>query len=74
MGGGDVAEIVYSDIYDMKFIYRWGGSVGDLVIFLRDGAKLEIRSLAEFPENYSYIMSQLPEDVQAECQQLKTKE
>lgn len=33
---------------------------GDLVMTLRDGSKLEIRSLPEFERNYNYILERTP--------------
>lgn len=38
--GKDLTEITYDEIYLMKFVYRAFGSVGDMVIELRDGAKV----------------------------------
>ena len=40
--------MIYSDITDVKFIYRMGGTVGDMVLTLTDGAKLEMRHVPEF--------------------------
>ena len=48
VGGQDFTEIVYSDIAGMKFVYRGSKDVGDLVISLRDGAKLEMRFVPQF--------------------------
>ncbi|CAN0469887.1 unnamed protein product [Ascophyllum nodosum] len=54
--GKDTTEVVYPDIVDMRFVWRSFGRCGDLVITLRDGSKLEIRSLPEFERNYNYIL------------------
>jgi hypothetical protein len=58
-GGKDLVEIVYRDVTDVKFIYRFGGLAGDMVMVLSDGAKLEIRSMPDFQKNYDFIMSQV---------------
>lgn len=58
-GGNDLVEVVYRDITSVKFIYRFGGLAGDMVMELSDGAKLEIRSMPDFARNYDYIMSKV---------------
>jgi hypothetical protein len=40
----DLTEITYDEIFGMKFVYRGFGATGDVVIELRDGAKLEVSS------------------------------
>lgn len=59
IGGNDLTEVIYPDIVGLKFIYRSGGSVGDMVVELKDGAKLEMRHVPKFPEIYKYILSKL---------------
>eukprot|EP00180_Rhodochaete_pulchella_P000304 Plantae.Rhodophyta-Rhodochaete_pulchella.ctg1211.p2 GENE.Plantae.Rhodophyta-Rhodochaete_pulchella.ctg1211~~Plantae.Rhodophyta-Rhodochaete_pulchella.ctg1211.p2 ORF type:complete len:191 (+),score=24.10 Plantae.Rhodophyta-Rhodochaete_pulchella.ctg1211:26-574(+) len=61
--GKDHVEIVYRDIDYVRFIRRLGGDVADMVIFLKDGAKLEMRSVPNFTEIFEYVMKQVPEDV-----------
>lgn len=58
-GGNDLVEVVYRDIVEVKFLFRFAGAAGDMVMELSDGAKLEIRSMPNFEENYDYIMSQV---------------
>mmetsp|Transcript_8576 Transcript_8576/g.17361 ORF Transcript_8576/g.17361 Transcript_8576/m.17361 type:complete len:166 (+) Transcript_8576:95-592(+) len=41
--GKDRVEIVYRDIEDIKYVRRFGGTCADVVFFLRDGARLEMR-------------------------------
>ncbi|CAN0451137.1 unnamed protein product, partial [Ectocarpus sp. 8 AP-2014] len=53
--GKDTTEVVYPDIVDMVYVWRFFGRCGDLVLTLRDGSKLEIRSLPDFERNYNYI-------------------
>jgi len=52
---------------DVKWLRRFGGSAGDLVLTLKDGAKMEMRSVPDFERNLAYMMKQLGEDVQADC-------
>ena len=66
VGGQDFTEIVYSDIAGMKFVYRGSKDVGDLVISLRDGAKLEMRFVPQFQEIYRYIYERCSPAAQAE--------
>ena len=66
VGGQDFTEIVYSDIAGMKFVYRGSKDVGDLVISLRDGAKLEMRFVPQFQEIYRYIFERCSPAAQAE--------
>ena len=66
VGGQDFTEIVYSDIAGMKFVYRGSKDVGDLVIRLRDGAKLEMRFVPQFQEIYRYIYERCSPAAQAE--------
>ncbi|KAJ1455454.1 hypothetical protein M885DRAFT_519849 [Pelagophyceae sp. CCMP2097] len=62
-GGKEFTEIIYPDIVSLKYVYRAGGSVGDLVIELKDGAKLEMRHVPEFQKIYRYLLEQCPQDV-----------
>eukprot|EP00184_Porphyridium_aerugineum_P003882 CAMPEP_0184701424 /NCGR_PEP_ID=MMETSP0313-20130426/19855_1 /TAXON_ID=2792 /ORGANISM="Porphyridium aerugineum, Strain SAG 1380-2" /LENGTH=203 /DNA_ID=CAMNT_0027161483 /DNA_START=76 /DNA_END=687 /DNA_ORIENTATION=+ len=66
--GKDHVEIVYRDIDSIKYIRRMGGSSADMVFFLKDGAKLEMRSVPKFTEVYPYILERLPEDAKERCQ------
>jgi len=73
-GGKDQTEVAYPEIKDMKYIYRAFGAAGDVAITLRDGSKLELRSLPNFEENYRYIYSQLSPSAQAASSQIKDQE
>jgi len=61
--GNDFVEITYDEIFGIKYILRSFGAVGDMVIELRDGAKLEMRSVPQFKEVYGYILDKVDEDV-----------
>eukprot|EP00953_Heterococcus_sp_UTEX-ZZ885_P022624 12506-Heterococcus_DN1.PRE.1 len=57
INGKDETELVYPDIKRMVYVYRMFGRCGDVVMELRDGSKLELRSLPDFDNNYNYILS-----------------
>lgn len=61
LGGNDLSEIIYPDIVGLKYVYRSGGAVGDMVIDLKDGAKLEMRHVPQFRDIYKYILSKISE-------------
>ena len=48
-----------------------GGSVGDMVLTLRDGAKLEMRHVPEFEKIYRYVTSNVDDACRATMQQIK---
>merc|ERR1719271_615548 len=56
-GPPSFTEVIYSDIVDLKYVYRGSKEVGDMVIELRDGAKLEMRHVPKFQDIYKYIYS-----------------
>ena len=58
--GKDQTEIIYRDVEFMKYVRRLGGAA-DVVFTLKDGAKLEIRSMPEFDSVYEYVLSRLDE-------------
>merc|ERR1712087_168441 len=62
IGGKDMAEIVYSDIVELRSVKRLFGD-GDMVAFLRDGAKFEMRNIPEFDDTMEFILKQVAPDV-----------
>lgn len=68
IGGKDMAEIVYPDIVQIRTAKRLFGD-GDLVAFLRDGAKFEMRNIPEFDEAMEFILSKVDKDVADEYRQ-----
>ena len=36
-------QVIYADIERVNYVFRAFGTTGDMVLFLRDGAKVEIR-------------------------------
>jgi hypothetical protein len=59
-----MAEIVYPDIVEIRTVKRLFGD-GDMVAFLRDGAKFEMRNIPKFEEAMEFILDQVDEDVAA---------
>lgn len=53
--GKDRTDIVYSEIVDAITVPRGLGFWGDMVLILKDGSKLELRSLPRCREAYDYI-------------------
>lgn len=68
VGGKDMAEIVYPDIIELRTAKRLFGD-GDLVAFLRDGAKFEMRNIPDFDNTIEFILKQVDKDVAAEYRQ-----
>lgn len=62
IGGKDMAEIVYPDIVEMRTVKRLFGD-GDMVAFLRDGAKFEMRNIPDFDETVKFILEQVSPEV-----------
>ena len=61
--GKDIVQISWREVADVKWLRRYGGACGDIVFSLRDGAKLELRSVPEFDRNLAFIVEQLAEGV-----------
>lgn len=53
--GRDRTDIIYSEISKVLKIPRGLGAWGDIVLTLRDGSRLELRSLPRFRETYEFI-------------------
>jgi hypothetical protein len=63
-----MAEIVYPDIVELRTVKRLFGD-GDLVAFLRDGAKFEMRNIPNFAETMDFILEQVDKDVAEQYRQ-----
>ena len=57
--GRDKTQVVYNQIAEIRSIPRGLGSYGDMVLVLKDGARLEMRSLPNFRETESYILEKI---------------
>lgn len=64
VNGKDMAEIVYPDITELRTAKRLFGD-GDLVVFLRDGARFEMRNIPNFDDAMEFILKQVDPDVVA---------
>lgn len=53
--GRDRTDIIYSEITNAIAIPRGLGFWGDMVLTLKDGSRLELRSLPRYREIYDYI-------------------
>jgi len=62
IGGKDMAEIVYPDIVEIRTVKRLFGD-GDMVLFLRDGAKFEMRNVPNFEETMEFVLGNCDADV-----------
>ena len=60
-----MAEIVYPDIIEMRTVKRLLGD-GDMVAFLRDGAKFEMRNIPDFDNTVKFILEQVSPEVKKE--------
>jgi len=57
-----MAEIVYPDVTEIRTVKRLFGD-GDVVFFLRDGAKFEMRNVPNFAETLEFVLGQVDKDV-----------
>lgn len=59
--GNDKTQVVYSQIDEVRTVPRGFGAWGDMVLVLKDGARLELRSLPRFREVEDYILERMTE-------------
>ena len=57
--GRDKTQVVYNQISEIRAIPRGLGSYGDMVLVLKDGARLEMRSIPNFRETETYIFKRI---------------
>ena len=62
INGQDMAEIVYPDVVEIRTVKRLFGD-GDMVLFLRDGAKFEMRNIPDFDNALEFVLKQCDPDV-----------
>lgn len=67
--GRDRTDIIYAEIVKIVKVPRGFGLWGDMVLTLRNGSRLEMRSLPKFRELYDYISEKVAE----KNPQIKTK-
>ena len=57
--GKDKTQVVYSQISEVRTVPRGFGAWGDMVLVLKDGARLELRSMPRFREVEAYILERV---------------
>ena len=57
--GKDKTQVVYSQISEVRTVPRGFGAWGDMVLVLKDGARLELRSMPQFREVEAYILERI---------------
>ena len=57
--GRDRTDVIYSDIVKIVTVPRGLGTYGDMVITLKNGSRLELRSIPKFRQMYDYINEKL---------------
>lgn len=57
--GRNRTDIIYAEITKVVIVPRGFGSWGDMVLTLKDGSRLELRSMPNFREVYDYVESKL---------------
>ena len=57
--GRDKTQVVYNQIAEIRAIPRGLGSYGDMVLVLKDGARLEMRSIPNFRQTETYILEKI---------------
>ncbi len=57
--GKDKSQISYSQIKEVRSIPRGLGSYGDMVLVMKDGARLEMRSMPNFRKVEEFINTQI---------------
>ncbi len=57
--GKDQSQVVFGQITEIRSISRGFGFYGDMVLVVKDGAKLEMRSVPRFREVEKYINQQI---------------
>jgi len=75
--GKDTTEVIYPEISEMKYLKRGFGvfDVGDVNILLKDGSKLEMRSVPNFDGTVAYVEKRIKEaEDRAEALRLETRE
>jgi nitrogen fixation protein len=57
--GQNRTDVVYAEIAKIVIVPRGFGAWGDMVLTLKDGSRLELKSLPRFRETYEYIEAKL---------------
>ena len=57
--GRDQSQVTYNQIKELRAIPRGFGFYGDMVLILKDGSKIEMRSVPSFRETQKFILEQI---------------
>lgn len=57
--GQSRSDVIYSEIVRINKVPRGVGLWGDMVLFLKDGSKLEMRAVPRYREVYDYIAERI---------------
>ena len=60
------------DVEEIKYVFRLGGA-GDMVLFLKDGAKVEMRHVPKFDEVYEFVLGKCDAEAQEKSMKLPSK-
>lgn len=63
--GRDRTDLIYNEISKIVTVPRGLGLWGDMVVTLKDGSRLELRSMPRFRELYDYINERISPKAQA---------
>lgn len=63
--GRDRTDLIYNEISKVVTVPRGLGLWGDMVVTLKDGSRLELRSMPRFREVYDYINERISPAAQA---------
>ena len=58
---------------EIRFVYRAFGAAGDMVLFLKDGAKVELRHVPKFEDIYTFVLSKCDAECNAKSMKLAPK-
>lgn len=71
--GRDQADVIYNEITKVVAVPRGLGIWGDMVLFLKDGSRIEMRAVPKFRDVYSYINGRLSAKAQQASGAIGTK-
>uniref|UniRef100_B8HR49 Putative ribonuclease P n=1 Tax=Cyanothece sp. (strain PCC 7425 / ATCC 29141) TaxID=395961 RepID=B8HR49_CYAP4 len=57
--GRDRSDVIYTEIAKIVTVPRGFGGWGDMVLTLKDGSRLELRSVPRFREIYDYMQDKI---------------
>ena len=62
VGGNDQSTIIYPDVEEIRFVFRALGECGDMVLFLKDGAKVEMRHVPNFINVLQFVLDKCDDE------------